>query len=759
MPYVTAPRCFAGYPLSAIPDALIEALQASRDWQNKVRCISIRLQAFCELTEQSLIGLPDSQASTLIQAFVASLHSSWFQLDNTKTLVWHSLHQFRTALPIPLQPYFPCTRDKSKWPTSFRAEVERYDRTCLTTELAEFWTGWTAVGASGRLATMTLWQFWQQHGPERARQLHSATRNWYASSRQSRIGAVEPFSQYLARIPSFDFDDSIAVGRAIADFMPVYFRQRHASGVHLATLTSEWSRFADLLSKHLVGHVWAAPIPTIPLPRRRRVLNSQAHVRKTSEGHVVKTSLLTTIPLQLSDTQAKELLFRDIQQDFDYVLAWAQREVSEARSRRLLRVAAAGEVESLTPSRKRRLHETDTAAEREAHFARSSYALEQFGFSYLSDEPQQVEVETLLQSYCPLDLGLATPALLLAHAAVLVANHPVITTAFLEELQMYDAEGTQVGLVPTDAGWYLRGVKRRKGAKLAQQDILLTTETHQVVLDVIEMTAPMRRWLKDQGDPLWRRLFLALASMGCRPSQWRPSAEAFRQKAWLVHRMQSATKPSDTDLNCQGRLQGEGQAQRIASSFSLKRLRSSAAVLVYIGTGSVDAMAKALGHTTWRPKLLDRYLPKPIQEFFTERWIRLFQTGIICKALENSPLVLDVSGFESLADLDQFLENHALKCVPTHLEDADVANDTPPQENTRLVFGLDVDILTLLISTEAAVRDATSVPAGRAVRWARISERLVSFLESQTDEPLFTEMVKDAQRRADPRLVQDLIYG
>lgn len=760
MPLVMAPRCFAGYPLSAFPEQLLRELQKSPDWQNRVRCIAIRLQAFCELTGQTLVGIDESEAATLIQSFVAALYSSWFKPQTAVTPVWHSLHQFRAALPVPLQPYFPCARDKSKWPKDFLAEIEHYNRTRITTELAEFWTGWSVKGASGRLATMTLWQFWQQHGPKRARELFAATRDWYASSRQSRIGAIEQFSQYLAGIPSFDFNDSNTLGRAIADFMPIYFRDRHRCGVRLATLTMEWRRFADLISSHLAGHAWASPVPAIPLPKGRGVAGTETHVRKSAEGHVVKASLLTTIPLQVSDTEAKELLFRDIRQDFEFTLAWARHEVSEARARRIRRVHAAAQAESLTPSRKRRLRDTDTAEQRQAHFIRASFALERIGYSYLSDDPERTDSYTLLQSYCPSELGLATPRHILAHATVLVANHPQITPAFLEELQMFDAQGAQVGLVSTDAGWYLRGVKRRKGPRLAEQDILLTGETYQVVLDLIEMTAPMREWLKEQDDPLWRRLFLVLPTMASRPTQWRPSAEAFRQTEWLAERMASTSAcASEVAAGPDPTAHCAHQAQRIASNFSLKRLRSSAAVLVYIDTGSVETMARALGHTEWRPKLLDRYLPRPIQEFFTERWVRLFQTGIICMALEGSPLRLEASGFGTLAELDEFLENHALKPVPAHLEGSNAPAASAAADSTRLVFGLDTQILTLLISTEAAVRTATAIPAGRAVRWARISERLVPYLEAQTDEPLFAAMVRDARKQADPRLVGDLIYG
>lgn len=44
--------------------------------------------------------------------------------------------------------------------------------------------------------------------------------------------------------------------------------------------------------------------------------------------------------------------------------------------------------------------------------------------------------------------------------------------------------------------------------------------------------------------------------------------------------------------------------------------RASCGVEVYLDTHSVEAMAKALGHTTYSSALLSSYLPEPILDFF-----------------------------------------------------------------------------------------------------------------------------------------------
>ncbi len=311
-----------------------------------------------------------------------------------------------------------------------------------------------------------------------------------------------------------------------------------------------------------------------------------------------------------------------------------------------------------------------------------------------------------------------------------------------------------------DAGWYLRGVKRRRGAALAQQEVLLTAETLQIVRDIVELTTPLRNWLRTQNHQHWRRLFLSISSMGATPSHWNADSEAHRNKEWMSNRFREfASSSRGDDNNDLLWLRDPVVSLDLATRFSLRRLRASSGVLVYLETGSVETMAEALGHAKWRPSLLDRYLPRPIQEFFVERWIRLFQSGILCEALRESPFLLEATEFDSMDELDEFLEHHALKRVPAHLESPDMLPARELPERRSVVFGIHAGVLTILMSLEAAVKTSPRRACGRAIRWARISERLIPHLESQNEQPEFHSMVAMARRHIDPSRVEALIYA
>jgi hypothetical protein len=171
-------------------------------------------------------------------------------------------------------------------------------------------------------------------------------------------------------------------------------------------------------------------------------------------------------------------------------------------------------------------------------------------------------------------------------------------------------------------------------------------------------------------------------------------------------------------------------------------------------------MAEALGHAQWEPRLLDHYLPKSLQEFFTERWLRIFQTQILVEALKDSPHILEATSFESMSELDEFLENHALRSIPSHFEDPDeIGAEVTGDPASRVVVCVELGILTVLLSLEGAVRRASHPPCGRAIRWARIAEKLVPHLETQTERPEFRAIVAEAKQRANPSRVAHLIYG
>ena len=740
-------RCFQGYPLDRLPERLLAAIGPTPD-QRTARCL-LRLQCYLEVTEENLEATNARCPEPLLNFVAANFSKRFVSMRNP----WTDLRKLKTSLggSFPADELrVPGSWNRDGWSEGFRARVEHFAQRALNPDRVAFWKGWIAFNAAGKRTDLTLWKFHRAFGQKRTDQLFSAADDWFRSARDTRPPFIADFSSWLAdHQATIDFDSSTELGAAFAEYYPSALRRGHASGVSLAVLLALWSRFVQILYDHLLGRDWAVPLPAVPRPENKRPPGAKTSIRTTPRGVEIKHSLVTPVPLEVSDSEAKELIFRNIRRDVDILLLWAREEVKLARERAERRKVLAKTGIASTPSTRGvnsglRYRLSRTCPDWLSH---ASATFEANNFSHLyNGRAASLIYPTPVADTC-WDLGLPTPALLLAHAAVLVAAHPKITPAFLDQLELFDRDGKQIGLIQTDAGWYLCGAKRRKGARFAEQRVLLTSETLQVVRDVIALTEPLRQRLRDEQHPNWRLLFIATPTLGLRPRAWNSTSQASRKTDWLAERFRLLANIDDTE------------ATDLAERFSLRRLRASAAILIYFETGSVQRMAEALGHEVFVPKLLDHYLPKPLQEFFTERWIQIFQTGILCEALKTSQYLLDATTFQTMEQLDTFLENHALRRIPAHLENPDSVGDAvSDQATSKVVFGIEIGVLTLLLSLEAAVRRSTGHPCGRAIRWARICERLVPHLETQAEEPEFRRMIADAKRLANPEKVEHLIH-
>ena len=697
-----------------------------------------------------------------MEDYAAATFSTLFRDPTTRSTAWSTLHHFRAQLPDKLHFRFPTSNNQAGWSEDFRQKVENYsDQARFDPELVEFWTGWIARSSNGMGASFNLHRFWKTYGPQRTRELFGAASTYISTRRSNNAPYIEEFAEFLCDTPSFSFDDSESTGRAVREFMHYHLTKLHESDQSITTMIRDWRLFAKILDDHLLGHAWASPIPAVPsppAPARRGVGTS---IKKTKDGHLVKTCLLTPVPLHLTDSEALELLFRDIQAEADAVVAWARHEVAEARLRVAARkqLAQTGEVNTVgapclpTGLRHRTSRECPEA------LAHAAATVEARGFDHLStgEEPRLLYPSPL--NVTSWELGIPSANVLLAYAIVLVHNHPEITPGFIEGFELLDGDGKQIGFIEDDSGWHLKSFKRRRGAELAEQDVLLNEETTQLVKDLIEATRPLRQWLEKTNQPERGLLFVSAASVGTRPRCRRVEGYLSSNVDWVASRF----VPFVRSENQQGRLlwlQDAEAARNLARRITVRRIRSQQGVLVFLKTGSAEEMAKALGHRTWDPELLDHYLPRPIQEFFQERWVRLFQTGLICEALVDSPFLLNASPFDTMEELDSFLENHALKRIPAHLEDpTQVGGKHVEQAQDKVAFGIEIGILTLLMSLEAAVRLSIKEPCGRAIRRARISEKLVAHLETQNEQPEFRRIVMDARRNVDPSLVERFIYG
>jgi hypothetical protein len=175
-------------------------------------------------------------------------------------------------------------------------------------------------------------------------------------------------------------------------------------------------------------------------------------------------------------------------------------------------------------------------------------------------------------------------------------------------------------------------------------------------------------------------------------------------------------------------------------------------------------MSKALGHTAYHPKLLDHYLPKPILDFFQERWIRIFQTGIVVESLKESKYLLEASDFKSMEDLHQFLSRNAIRLIPQHLAESgeqDLSSCTASKKSDgEIIFGINIGILSTLLSLQMAVEMTKNKISAKANYWAGISQRLINHIETElTNRPDIQTCLNEARKHTNPSKMEILIHA
>lgn len=648
-----------------------------------------------------------------------------------------------------------------------REYAERFADSDLDQEKVWFWQGWPSVNRSGKVTWLPLHPFYRRLGRKFTQQLYDVCDDYYSGRRNAMIYGLRPLAEFVEGYPSVldkeQLKDPLYMGKFWREFFVYYMESGHqnGAGAKVSSLVSHWRThflgFAEnyLIPSGLFGKSWGA----LPNPRVRPVLGRNTHL-KVVGGKEVRTKLLTAIPLQITDEEASNLLFQKIEADLATIVNWAKLKADEMwlDYENRCRSAPEGKARILQESgfssssrgdRKNSLgwltdwENPDCLRNAAATFTR-------LGFTTEKDTAMSCLYPAQLRQVAR-KLALPVTGALLPFCVLLVANHPEITPSFLEKLQLFDKHGQRIGFVKTDAGYFLVSRKDRRGGRLAQQSILLNETTTKAVERVITLTDPLRDYLRAHHDESWRWLLLTCGQGFGYPRRWHARNE--------THTPQQVEKLAQSLSEAVGLTIEEGRAY--ALSFSLPALRASAGVLVYLRSKSVEEMAKALGHKSYKPDLLSRYLPEPLQAFFQERWIRVFQNGIVAEALKGSCYLLEASDFNSMKQLDEFLNTHSLKALSSAGEESEsgdglaVELDRP---KTEIVFGVDTGILTILVSLLEAVKSSTIPVNAYATYWAEIADRLISYIDGPSaDREDLKSFLNDARLAANGQSMGALI--
>lgn len=529
---------------------------------------------------------------------------------------------------------------------------------------------------------------------------------------------------------------------------------RNGLGVKPSTIISGWNnQFIPLVRDAMVpAGLFASPLGGYPNPRSKSSFGQNTNV-STENGVQVKTNLLTRIPLHLSDAEAVHTLFIQIRKDVHLITQWAEQEIrltNEYIERRKL-LENTGTPRTIQPiGTNSDGHKYIASASNPNAIANAAATLKKYGYTPRGNK--SLDIRLLYPS--PLEdtareLGLPVTGSIIPYLTILVAEHPAITTSFLENFQLYNASGVRIGLARTDGGHYIIGDKPRRGSADAEQHIHLSEKALKAIEGLLELTEPVRTFMRNAGDDDWRYLLLSSGKGFGKPYRIKKLAPQMCFKERIRDIGAGIKKHCNLPLE---------EAISLAKRFSLGRLRTSAATLVYLETQSARKMAESLGHKYYEPDLLSRYLPPAIQEFFQDRWIRIFQNGILAEALKDSAYLLESTDFKTEAELDEFLSHHALKLLSQK-------SDTPetPNKIKEIAFGLDAGIFAVLLSIDCAVSKALAQniqPSPQALHWATVTRALVGYLNTNGNDRVdIIEQLNIAREMADPSLAEAFVYA
>ncbi|MBD9504599.1 hypothetical protein IB256_27725 [Pseudomonas sp. PDM17] len=695
------------------------------------------------------LSTPESQRKTVLR-FVGSLSDQSLVSSNKDTrnkyarlIVWlynQVIFEANEGNPIDWNPNLP-ELHSSYW--------KSYS---IAPDKLTYWQDWVVVTRKKKNIYMPFPIIYLSHGSEFALLLHRGIKQFFASQARPVQAVFSIMMEFLSANksswPASTFQNPGKVWDFFAKFMYFFFKRAESKKLNLEAQKKLWNTFtANIHDCFIASKIWATPYKPLPHVTASDLDPTKSRIKINPDGKQVRTKLITDIPLHITDEQAIQLLFKEINEDLEVVVNWALSETAKLISSRRNRDRLAEKGTPINKTVGSKPLESIGLENVCATFARDGY---KFDRTYLDSkfgtDVYRVDLAKLF--------ALPSSADLFPFQCLLVARHPEITHSFFDGLKLYDIRGEMSGFIETTSGHQLIGFKDRKKNKNSEQKIDLTSETENLVKELIKITNPMREYLKLKGDDRWRNLFLSSGRIYAEPT----CPEIF---SWNNLRLPSSSTGQILAAQFAPHTSLTGaQLFEFLKRVSLSTIRGSRVVSSYIEHNSTLLASLELGHKNYVPNIVARYLPHELLNFIQSRYIRVFQNAIICIALKDSPDILKATKSRSMGELHEFLSAYALKDIPEDVSSREKLAEGNKNQGHAYI-SVSPSILSVLMSLKIAVETAQESSkksiSAKAQYWARFANTLKREIEAGTDFTLKSHL-SEALKNLEPDQMSEIIY-
>lgn len=584
----------------------------------------------------------------------------------------------------------------------------------------EYYNGWKVEDKYGNTSRLNLAKIYDAYGNGFTTQIHAAFKLFALTQKPTSLSSVISYlssllNDFVQLMPELeDLNHALQPHKAMETFEKVLslnIARKIKSNKNIKEfLSNQWLITLSAYDECLVqSRIFGEPLRPLLAPVYKTPLREN-HSVSTGGGLNKKSRdrLLTNIPLSITDENAIQLIFNRINKDIEHIRITTQKFINEIKQRhkRNTNLIKIGIPKNLTENlicKNGRFQPypigPDNLANTIATFHK--YRTNYESYNYLAFLGYRSKNKELIK-----ELNLPTSLSIMSFLCQLVLEHPQITPSWLVEWALFSKSGAMVGLVDRGSHGIIISFKNRLTPRNAQQEIHLNSFSRSIVDTLIMYTQIARDHLKAQGDDGWRYMLLVFSSVKVPPRRLKkicasPSILRDFQNSFAVE-----SRDTEGDI-----ILTNSEAKTLAPLINLRPIRSSRGVQVYLETHSVKAMSEALGHKEHNPKLLESYLPDTLLSYFNDRWIRIFQNGIIYEAMKDSKYIMQSVDF-SPSELDEFLKNHQLGQLPDHIKAGKKIAQSIESEPEKirqfdeLVITLSTPVLQVLIAIKTIAESA-----------------------------------------------------